>query len=180
MTTRIHLLSLSASAHSVSRACLEPVQSVLEKAGHSTAKMDIRDYPPVWVDSSSPENYPSEYSILSEDLKKSDGYILFMPVHCYTVPSTAKIITEILFTPLRKKPIGFVTAASGKNSFLAVRDIMGSLIFDSHALIYPIHVYLNQEDLNDEFLPKDSLITRIEKFSNGFSEFTNLLKDISR
>ena len=181
MAIRIHLLSLSASANSVSRACLKPVQSILDTQGYQTVKTDVRDYPPVWVDSSSPERYSKEYVDLSADLKQSDGYIFFLPIHCYTIPSTAKIFTEILFNPLKKKPMGFVTAAGGKNSFLAVRDLMTSLIFDSQALIYPIHVHLTEDELNhQDYTPNETISNRLKSFAEGFGEFTSLVKDISK
>lgn len=176
MSYKIHLLSLSASEHSVSRACIESVKNTLIANQVTVSQSDVRDLPPVWVNGASPDDYSPKYAELAKELAQCDGYVLFFPVHCYSMASTAKVVTEVLFTPLKRKPMGFVTAAGGGKSFLAVRDMMTSLMFDSEALIFPKHVFLTEGDLDADFKPNPDLYKRLDAFSNDFTRFVKAVK----
>ncbi|MDF5724373.1 MAG: NAD(P)H-dependent oxidoreductase [Rhizonema sp. PD37] len=176
MQYKVHLLSLSASEYSVSRACVDTVKTILTANQVSVSQSDVRDLPPVWVNGSSPAGYSPKYADLATELAQCDGYVLFFPVHCYSMASTAKVVTEVLFTPLKRRPMGFVTVAGGRNSFLAVRDMMSSLIFDSEALIFPKHVFLTEDDLDMHFKPGPEVYKRLEAFSNDFSRFVKVVK----
>jgi NAD(P)H-dependent FMN reductase len=180
MTTNIHIFSLSASEHSVSRSCYNLVQFSLMNKGVNVFFRDIRNLPPIWVNGVIPNEYSSIYSEIADELSRCDGFILLLPIHCYSMASTCKVITEVFFTPLRRKPISFITSAGGRNSFLAVRDIMTSLIFDSEAFIFPKHVFLTKNDLDKNYEPNDELQQRLTSFSNDFLSFVEATKMLAK
>jgi NAD(P)H-dependent FMN reductase len=179
MTTKIHLFSISASEQSVSRSCCKNVELALKSSGANVLYRDVRDLPPIWVNGTIPTEYAQKYGEVAEELAQCDGYVLFLPVHCYSMSSVCKAITEIFFTPLKRKPIGFVVAAGGRNSYLAVRDMMNSLIFDSESFIFPKQVYLTEGDLTKEFQPNSEVSERLELFSKDFLSFVGAVKGLA-
>ena len=172
---RILILSLSASEPSVGRLCVPVIASALREAGATITACDIRDLPPVWVDKRELEAFPPAYADLNAAILASDGVILVVPIHCYSVSGSAKIVTEIVADALALKPVAIVTAAGSLRSHLASRDLMASLMFNQESLCYPGTVQATDEMLQGK-KPNKELRGMLADLATHFVEFAACLR----
>lgn len=175
---RFVILSLSASEHSVSRACVPALTDALDRLGHSRTITDVRDLPPVWSRKGGISVYPEPYQRLYKQVEECDGIFFFMPIYCYTASGPTKILSEILGGTggaLTWKPAAFVVASGTARSHLAVRDLMASMAFEQQTLCYPQHVQVMAEDLDAEKRPGAEPRRRIELLARGFCRFAQAL-----
>ena len=75
---------------------------------------------------------PPEYKQVAEDIRRSAGVIMIVPIYCYTASSVAKCLTEVFNEHLAFKPRrschGFHCETAGTDkSYLALRDLIASV-----------------------------------------------------
>src|SRR5262245_43787893 len=176
---RITILSLSASEPSVGRQCIPTLEAALKGAGASPEVRDIRDLPPVWVDKREVSEYPQGYADLYAQVEASDGVILVLPIHCYTMSGPAKTITEIMGDALTRKPVAVVSAAGSPRSHLAVRDLMASMMFEQETICFPGTVQAT-EDMLRKGSPNKELRERLTTLGTEFVSFVQALRPFVR
>ena len=172
------ILSLSASAISVSRSCIPALEQSLKGLGHSSRVTDIRDLPPVWSSDIKVPNLPDQFTELFQRVKRADGVIFCLPIYCYTASGGAKTISEILGGQggaLTRKPVGFLVASGTIRSHLAVRDLMSSMAFEQFSYCYPRHIGVQDEDLSSEGVPTSDLLKRVDEVSKEFTRFCSTI-----
>ncbi|MDW8244618.1 MAG: NAD(P)H-dependent oxidoreductase [Thermogemmata sp.] len=167
---RILILSLSASEPSIGRRCVPTLKAALSEVGASVTLWDIRDLPPVWVDKRKLDEFPTVYLNLYHEVKMSDGVILVVPIHCYTMSGPAKSVTEIIGEALTLKPVAFVTAAGSIRSHLAIRDLMNSMMFEQETICYPGTVQA-VEEMIEMGHPNPELRERLNALAKKFVAF---------
>jgi NAD(P)H-dependent FMN reductase len=172
---RILIISLSASEPSVGRQCVPTLEAALREAGAAVTVRDIRDLPPVWVDKRKLEEFPEPYAKLYADVEASDGVVLVVPIHCYTMSGPAKSVTEIIGDALTLKPVAVVTAAGSHRSHLAIRDLMASMMFEQETICYPGTVQAT-EDMVKRAKPNPELRERLTTLATKFVAFVVALK----
>lgn len=168
---RILVLSLSASQSSVSRSCLPVLLGALKAAESSVRVCDIRDLPPIWVDSRDLGDYPAGYADLYSLVEQCEGVIMLLPIYCYTMSSPAKSISEIIGDALEWKPVALVTAAGSQKSHLAARDLITSMMYEQHTVCYPYAVQATEDMFSPEGEAEDELRSRLETLAAGFVAF---------
>jgi len=172
---RILILSLSASEPSVGRLCVPTLETALRKAGAAITRRDIRELPPVWVDKRKLEEFPPAYADLYAEVEASDGVLLVVPVHCYTMSGAAKSVTEIIGDALSLKPVAIVTAAGSHRSHLAIRDLMVSMMFEQETICFPGTVQATEEMFKKD-KPNKELQERLTDLTTKFVAFVVALK----
>ena len=171
----IMVLMLSASEPSVGRLCVPTLQLALHEAGATSAAWDIRSLPPVWVDKRELDAFPPAYGELAEAIEASDGVILVVPIHCYSVSGSAKTVTEIVADALTLKPVAIVTAAGSMHSLLATRDLMTSLMLNQETICYPGTVQATEEMIQAK-RPNKELRGRLVDLATHFVSFVAALR----
>jgi NAD(P)H-dependent FMN reductase len=161
----------------VGRQCIPTIETALGKAGAATNHRDIRDLPPVWVDKRKLEEFPPAYAELYAEVEASDGVILVVPIHCYTMSGAAKSVTEIIGDALTLKPVAIVTAAGSHRSHLATRDLMASMMFEQETICFPGTVQATEEMLTlKKDKPNKELQERLTALATKFVAFVVALK----
>ena len=172
---RILIVSLSASEPSVGRLCVPTLETAFSKAGAAVTLRDIRDLPPVWVDKRELEEFPPAYAALYAEVEASDGVLLVVPIHCYTMSGAAKSVTEIIGDALTLKPVAIVTASGSHRSHLAIRDLMVSMMFEQETICFPGTVQATEEMLKKD-KPNKELQKRLTVLATKFVAFVVALK----
>lgn len=172
---RILIVSLSASEPSVGRHCVPTLEAALTKAGAAVTLRDIRELPPVWVDKRNLEEFPPAYVDLNAEVEASDGVLLVVPIHCYTMSGPAKSVTEIIGDALALKPVAIVTAAGSHRSHLAIRDLMASMMFEQETICFPGTVQATEEMFKKD-KPNKELKKRLTILATKFVAFVVALK----
>ena len=100
----------------------------------------------------------------------ADGVVLAMPVYCYSVAGPTKNLVDIVGSALANKPVALVSAAGSVRSYLAIRDLLGSLVFEFATYVCPATVQVTGESE-----PPEALQQQVEEFVEGFRRFVQAL-----
>ncbi len=89
-------------------------------------------------------------------------HIVFaVPVYCYDVNAAAKNVIELMGRSFTEKVIGFMCAAGGQGSYMAVMGMANHLMLDFRSVIVPRFFYTSGEDWTEEGALKPELEERI-------------------
>ena len=69
---------------------------------------DVRNLKSFWMGPGCLSIAPPEYKQVAEDIRRSAGVIMIVPIYCYTASSVAKCLTEVFNEHLAFKPMAFI------------------------------------------------------------------------
>src|ERR1700694_145423 len=78
---------------------------------------------------------------LSAAIEAADGILIAAPVYNYDVAAAAKNMIELTGSSWEEKVVGFLCAAGGNSSYMAVMAYANSLMLDFRTVIIPRFVY---------------------------------------
>jgi NAD(P)H-dependent FMN reductase len=174
------ILSLSASPDSLSRKCAAVLDEALTPQGHDCTHHDIRDLPPAWVTSDGLDQLPPAYRALYDALEAADAVYFLLPVYCFNVSSPAKAIFELVGAALFRKPVAFVVAAGSDRSYLAVGNLMLSMMFERQTFCFPSHVLVTAADLLPGGALSDKTHERLRRHCTVFVSYAQALRPLGR
>ena len=166
----LELLSTSLRPTSRSRTLLAAVAEAYQAQGVPVHCTDLRDLPQVFCDGRALEAYPAALQALHHRLEGADGVVLAMPVYCYSVAGPTKNLVDIVGSALAKKPVAIVSAAGSMRSHLAIRDLLGALVFEFGTYVCPTTVQVTGESE-----PPEALGQQVEAFAEDFMCFVQAL-----
>jgi NAD(P)H-dependent FMN reductase len=164
---KVAIVSTSLSPHSRSRALAVEVARELRQRGCDLHFYDARSLPS-WL-CRDDDDIPEEYSEVKREIAEMDAVIIAFPVYLFAPSGAAKNFIDIVGEALIKKPLGFLCASGSLRSYLSIRDVMSSLIFEFEAYIYPKFIHL------DEQAKLNEISGRIPEFCDGFEVFSHCL-----
>ena len=167
----IAIVSTSLNADSKSRALAEVVAGALQRQGISADLSDLRALPPALCDGRPLGEYPEEYGNLWERLEAADGVIIAMPIYCYSTSGPAKNFVDIVGSSLTEKPVAVISAAGSMRSFLAVRDLMSTLMFEFGSFLLPVTIQVAAKGTAEKPVEE-----RAEEFSSSFLQWVQALR----
>lgn len=173
------IISLSASDESISRLGIDTIHSTILANGHRAEVIDIRDYPPFWMNSKKLDGAPVEYRSLSKKVRAATGVIFLSPVYCYSTSSIFKLLTELFTEELARKPVAIVTAAGTLRSHLAISDVIMNMIFEMGSFVFPNSAQITGEDVSNGQLSKD-INERIIKLVREFIGFSHYISAFNK
>ncbi len=92
----------------------------------------------------------AEVQRLGELVRSASGIIMATPVYNYDVSATAKNVVELTGKAWTDTVVGFVCAAGGGVSYMAVMGIANSLMLDFRSFVLPKFVFATGEAFDDE------------------------------
>lgn len=152
----ILVISASLRAASKSRELAEAVMPRFAAQGVAAEFIDMRDYPLPFCDAGGCYGDPN-VAALRTKIAEADAIVVATPIYNYTCSGTVKNLVELTGKAWQDKAVGFLCAAGGQSSYMAIMGLANSLMLDFRCVVVPRFVYISEQDapLND---PEDPAI----------------------
>jgi FMN reductase len=109
-------------------------------------------------------------------VEAADGIIFATPVYNYDVSAAAKNLVELTGSAWQEKVVGFLCAAGGMSSYMAVMSFANSLMLDFRTVIIPRFVYAKGDAFDGDRLVDKKVGKRIEELAAELVRFTSALR----
>jgi FMN reductase len=96
-------------------------------------------------------------------IAEARAILLATPIYNFDASAAAKNVVELTGAAWRDKPVGFLCAAGGRSSYMAVLGLANSLMLDFHCLILPRFVYATEAAFRDDRLEDRTLHERLTR-----------------
>ena len=113
---------------------------------------------------------------LNETIKSADGIMIAAPVYNYDVSAAAKNMIELTGSSWEEKVVGFLCAAGGDSSYMAVMAYANSLMLDFRTVIIPRYVYATGDAFDGDEVTDKKVLSRIEQAADELIRFTQALR----
>jgi FMN reductase len=113
---------------------------------------------------------------LNKAIESADGILVAAPVYNYDVAATAKNMIELTGSSWEEKVVGFLCAAGGTTSYMAVMAYANSLMLDFRTVIIPRFVYATGDAFEGDHVTDRKVVTRIEQAVDELIRFTQALR----
>lgn len=139
MNTDYLVISTSLNPDSKSRLMASQAFEYWKGEGR-VERIDLKDYALPVCDGDACYSNPDVIA-LTEKIKQASAILLAVPVYNYSSGASAKNLIELTGNAWDEKVVGFLCAAGGKSSYMAVLGLANSLMLDFRCLINPRFVY---------------------------------------
>jgi len=171
---RYLIIGASLNPQSNSQILAQEALQRLQAQGQYVQYLDLRQVTLPLCDGSSAYNHP-ELPELADAVRQAQGIIVATPIYNYDVNANIKNFLELTGSAWREKVVGFLCAAGGKGSYMAVMPFANSLMLDFRCLIVPRFVYASSDTFADGQLVDEDIQTRLMEFLTHFVEVTEAL-----
>jgi len=113
---------------------------------------------------------------LNQTIENADGILIAAPVYNYDVAAAAKNMIELTGSSWEDKIVGFLCAAGGTSSYMAVMAYANSLMLDFRTVIIPRFVYATGDAFGGDQIADKEVIARIEQVADELVRFTEALR----
>ena len=113
---------------------------------------------------------------LNKAVEEADGILIAAPVYNYDVAAAAKNMIELTGSSWEEKVVGFLCAAGGTSSYMAVMAYANSLMLDFRTVIIPRFVYATGDAFEGDHITDKKVVTRIEQAVDELIRFTRALR----
>jgi NAD(P)H-dependent FMN reductase len=111
--------------------------------------LDLRYFDMQFCDGRKLKDYNSDTQKAFEMINDADGFIVGMPVYCYSVSGPLKNLIDITSSAMEKKVAGILCTTGSPMSFLASSDLAKILAYESHVFSVQPVVCSSYEDFKD-------------------------------
>ena len=113
---------------------------------------------------------------LNVAVESADGILVAAPVYNYDVAASAKNMIELTGSAWEDKIAGFLCAAGGTSSYMAVMAYANSLMLDFRTVIIPRFVYATGDAFDGDALKDKKVVARVEQVADDLVRFTEALR----
>jgi FMN reductase len=113
---------------------------------------------------------------LNTAIQSADGILIAAPVYNYDVAAAAKNMIELTGKSWQEKIVGFLCAAGGTSSYMAVMAYANSLMLDFRTVIVPRFVYATGDSFDSGEISDKKVVERIEQVADELVRFTEALR----
>ena len=113
---------------------------------------------------------------LHRAIEAADGILISAPVYNYDVAAAAKNMIELTGSSWEDKIVGFLCAAGGSTSYMAVMAYANSLMLDFRTVIIPRFVYATGDAFDGDQITDKKDRARIEQVTDDLIRFTQALR----
>jgi FMN reductase len=113
---------------------------------------------------------------LNKEIEAADGILVATPVYNYDVAATAKNMLELTGSAWEDKVVGFLCAAGGTSSYMAVMSFASSLMLDFRSVIVPRFVYATGDAFDNGKITDSKIQDRIKQVADELVRFTKALR----
>ena len=146
---KLILIQGSLNPNSKTALILDETAKVLEEKNINYETIDLRKLKLEFCDGRDLKNYNEDLQKAYKLIESASGYIIGMPVYCYSVSGVLKNFLDITCSAMENKCAGIVCNAGGVMSYLASADLMKILSYEVHVLTVQPTVYAYGNDFKD-------------------------------
>ncbi|MDP9186154.1 MAG: NAD(P)H-dependent oxidoreductase [Verrucomicrobiota bacterium] len=169
------VVSTSGNPDSNSRRMGRVAFAHLQKRKVDCAWLDIRELDLPLCDADKCYGMPAAQK-LNKAIETADGILVAAPVYNYDVAAAAKNMMELTGSSWEEKVVGFLCAAGGDSSYMAVMAYANSLMLDFRTVIIPRFVYATGDAFKGDEIIDKTVVTRIEQAADELVRFTQALR----
>lgn len=153
------VISTSLNPRSQSRILARYAHATIAKAGGECDYIDLQDYTLPMCDAGSCYSH-DDVQTIQQKISDASGIILATPIYNYTIGSSAKNLIELTGQQWRGKVVGFMCAAGGQGSYMAIMGIANSLMLDFRCIIVPRFVFATEDAFRGDEVVDEAVQTR--------------------
>jgi FMN reductase len=169
------VVSTSGNPDSNSRRMGHVAFAHFQKRKVDCAWLDIKDLDLPICDADKCYGLPAAQK-LNKAIEAADGILIAAPVYNYDVAAAAKNMIELTGSSWEEKIVGFLCAAGGNSSYMAVMAYANSLMLDFRTVIIPRFVYATSDAFDGDRIADKKVVTRIEQVADELVRFTEALR----
>ncbi len=121
---KIILIQGSLNPKSKTAVILDEVTNILKEKNIKYETIDLRKLNMQFCDGRDLKNYNEDLQKAYKLMEEANGYVIGMPVYCYSVSGVLKNFLDITCSAMEGKSTGIVCNAGGIMSYLASSDLM--------------------------------------------------------
>ncbi len=139
----VHIVLIQGSLNPNSRTAIliDTVAEHLDKRGIPNQILDLRQYQIPFCDGRPLDEYPEPVPEIRKLLDQAEMAIIGFPIYMYSFSGVIKNFLDIFHRSFQNKICGVAINAGGSNSYLASRDLMNSMAFESGTIFVQPTVY---------------------------------------
>ena len=169
----ILIVSASLNPDSNSRVLAHETARVLAADGVAAEVLDLRDHPLPLCDGGDAYAHP-EVARVQARLAAADAVIIATLIYNFDGNAALKNLIELTGKAWENKTVGFLCAAAGKASFMAIMAFASSLMLDFRCLIVPRFVYATGGDFAGGKLVNEEQSRRVAQLARETARLARL------
>lgn len=169
------VVSTSGNPDSNSRRMGQVAFAHLQKRKVECVWLDLKDLDLPMCDADKCYGMPAAKN-LNKAIENADGILVAAPVYNYDVAAAAKNMIELTGSSWEDKIVGFLCAAGGNSSYMAVMAYANSLMLDFRTVIVPRFVYATGDAFDGDQIADKKVISRVEQVADDLVRFTEALR----
>ena len=171
--SKLLIIQGSLNKNSKTSIIIDEVVKILKEKSVNYELIDLRKIELQFCDGRDLKEYNEDLQNAYKLMKSADGYIIGMPVYCYSVSGPLKNFLDITCGAMEGKVCGIVCNAGGVMSYLASAELMKILSYEVSCLSIQPTTYAYGNDFKDGKIVNEKVI---EKAKNMIE---NLIKRIN-
>jgi len=172
------VISCSLSPTSLSALLAKDLTRGLQQLGNETELIDLRDIPLPFCDGGAAYN-DANVKLVAEKIKQATAVTLAVPIYNYEVGgATRNLIAMTGKEAWSGKIVGFLAAAGGERSYMAVMGLANSLMLDFRCVIVPRYVYTTKHAFENDSLQDEGVKERLAGLTQDLHQFAQVLGPI--
>jgi NAD(P)H-dependent FMN reductase len=170
----IALVSGSLNPESLSRQMAQHAAHALKQLGAQVDFIDLQEVKLPMCDGDSAYSDPEVEKTRSR-IEAAAGILVAAPVYNFYLNAALKNLVELTGSAWEEKVVGFLNAAGGVSSYMAVMSMANSLMLDFRCVIVPRFVYATGSAFRDGAGLDRKVAGRIEELANELVRFAKTL-----
>ena len=147
---KVLIIQASLNPQSKTAVVVGEAEKILNSLGEVDCQiLDLRYFDMQFCDGRKLTDYNSDTQKAFEMINDADGFIIGMPVYCYSVSGPLKNLIDITSSAMEKKVAGILCTTGSPMSFLASSDLAKILAYESHVFSVQPVVCSSYEDFKD-------------------------------
>ena len=164
--------SLSPKSHSAIMA--HRLSDEITDLGDEVRLIDLREFDLPFCDGDACYAHP-HVQTLQAAIKEASAITIATPIYNYETGGGTRNVIALGGDAFTGKIIGFLCAAGGENSYMAVMSLANSLMLDFRCVVVPRFVYASGAAFTDGRLSEPKVEGRITEIANELHRFASAL-----
>ena len=174
--TDVGYLVFSCSLNPGSRSFIlaRRVTEFLREKGVEAGLVDLRELDLPACDGDACYDDPKVEQLRAQ-IERAQGALIAKPIYNYDASASAKNLIELTGAAWTKKVVGFLCAAGGENSYMAVMGLANSLMLDFRCIVVPRFVYASGAAFTNGRLSEPKIEGRVTELARELHRIASAL-----
>lgn len=171
------VISCSLNPNSRSRILARTAHARLLQMGLDADFIDLQDFTLPFCDGDACYEEPVVQE-LARRIQDAEGLLVATPVYNFDVNAAAKNLLELTGSSWADKVVGFLCAAGGRTSYMAVMGFANSLMLDCRCTVVPRFVYATDAAFRGDEATDEVVLERIDEVAASVVRYARALSPL--